>query len=89
MTVPRGAYVFAEADYLYGAGPLTLRIEQIDYAHPVTHDRDVWLQVDGEQLDFRGADVGHRSALIRRRRLPITLQQLDWPGASSSPPDDQ
>lgn len=25
MAVPPGAYVFAEADYMYGVGPLTLR----------------------------------------------------------------
>lgn len=64
MALPPGAYVFAEADYMYGVGPLTLRIDRIDHAQPVTHDRDVWLHVDGVELDYRGVELGHRSARV-------------------------
>ena len=70
MAVPPRAYVFAEADYMYGAGRLTLRIDRVDHVHPVVHDHDVWLHVNGIELDYRGVDVGRRSALIRRRCLP-------------------
>jgi hypothetical protein len=87
MAVPPAAYVFAEADYMYGVGPLTLRIEVVDHARPVSYDRDIWLQVDGVQLDYRGADIGHRSALIRRRCLPTGVLP-DWPARTAAPPAD-
>jgi hypothetical protein len=78
MAVPPGVSTFAEADYLYGAGPLTLLIEQVDRTHPVRYDGDAWLEVHGIQIDFRGEAIGHRSALIRARRLPTTGLP-DWP----------
>jgi hypothetical protein len=84
MALPPGAYVFAEADYMYGVGPLTLRIERVDRAHPIRHDGDTWLQVDGVQLGYRDAEIGRRSALIRARRLPTGVLP-DWPGPAAPP----
>lgn len=85
MAAPHEAYVFADADYMYGAGPLTLRIESVDRAHPVQHEGDIWLQVDGVQLDYRGATIGHRSALVRARRLPAAVLP-DWPPRVAAAP---
>jgi hypothetical protein len=65
--------VFAEADYLYGAGSLTLRIDRVDPAHPVHHDGEMWLHVDGVELGYDGAEIGHRSALVRARCLPAAV----------------
>jgi len=59
MADPRRAHVFVEADYLYGRGPLTLRIDRVGRANPVRYDGEPWLQVDG------GAD-----RLRRCRRRP-------------------
>jgi hypothetical protein len=78
MAVPPGAYVFAEADYMYGVGPLTLRIERIDHAHPVHYERDIWLQVDGVQLDYRGG----RDRPPKRphpQATPAAAVLIDWP----------
>jgi hypothetical protein len=84
MAVPLGAYVFAESDYLYGVGPLTLRIERVDHAHLVTYNRDLWLQVDGVHFDYRGVEIGNRSALIRRRCLPTAVLP-DSPARTAAP----
>jgi hypothetical protein len=62
--------VFAEKDYCYGRGPLTLRIGRIDYAHPVRYDGDVFYRVQGVQLSWTGAEILDREVLVRARRLP-------------------
>jgi hypothetical protein len=67
------AFVFAEADYRYGVGRLTLRVERIDRGHPVEYDGELWLWVEGVQLGHNGVEVGRRRVLIRLRCLPAAL----------------
>jgi hypothetical protein len=59
-----------EADYQYGAGPLTLRLEAIDWSNPVRYDNDVWYPVRGVQIAWNGAELDRREVLVRARRLP-------------------
>jgi hypothetical protein len=62
--------VFGEADYCYGSGPLTLRVERIDWASPVWYDGENWYQVEGVEIDATGREFGHRQVSVRGRRLP-------------------
>jgi hypothetical protein len=59
----------AEADYCYGVGPLTLRVEQVDAANPVQYDGEPWYQVVGVALRVDGSELGRRQVLARGRRL--------------------
>jgi hypothetical protein len=61
--------VLAEADYLYGAGRLILRVEHIDRSHPISYDGETWYRVQGVQISGCGVDVGDREAMVRGRRL--------------------
>ena len=75
MADPTSAVLLVqEADYLYGVGPLSLRVEHVHYADPQQYDGDVWLRVDGTQIGRRGAELGRRSVMIRARRLPVALR---------------
>ena len=60
---------FDQSDYCFGAGPLWLRIEHIDWANPVNYDNDIWYEVDGVEVSSTGQEVGRRQALIRAGRL--------------------
>ena len=60
-----------ENDYCYGRGALTLRVDRIDRANPVRFDDDIWYRVEGVQIGWDGAEVGHRLVLVRVRRLPL------------------
>lgn len=61
---------FAEADYCYGAGPLRIRVERIDWSTPVLYDGENWYEVDGVEIGPTGVAIGPRTALVRGRRLP-------------------
>jgi hypothetical protein len=61
--------VIAEADYLYGAGRLILRVEYIDRDHPISYDREDWYTVRGIQISGTGVDIGDREVVVRGRRL--------------------
>ena len=60
---------FVESDYCYGTGPLTMRVERIDWTKPVQYDGESWYEVDGIEVTADGRDVGRRQALVRGRRL--------------------
>lgn len=62
--------MFAEPDYRYGVGPVTMRIEHVDRAHPVRYEGETWYEVVGVQIGHNGAELGRRSVLVRARRLP-------------------
>ena len=62
--------VFAEADYCYGIGSLTLRADHIDWANPVQYDQDTWYYVVGVESTASGIELGRRRVLVRGRRLP-------------------
>jgi hypothetical protein len=75
---------------MYGAGPLALRIDHVDHAHPVRYEGETWLRVEGMQVNTGGADIGRRSALVRARRLPPALQHRNvGPSGSGSPRSNQ
>jgi hypothetical protein len=61
--------VLAEADYLYGAGRLTLRVEHIDRAHPIEYDGEPWFPVRGIEISANGVDIGKRETMVRAKRL--------------------
>lgn len=72
LSVPRGPlHRFAEADYCYGIGPLTLRIDRIDWDRPVPFEGDTWLEVEGVVVDRAGHEGARRQVLVRARRLPV------------------
>ena len=60
---------FAESDYCYGAGPLIMRVEHIDWNRPVFYDNENFYQVDGVEMAADGREIGRRQALVRGRRL--------------------
>lgn len=61
--------VLAEADYLYGAGRLMLRVEHIDRAHPIQYDGEPWFTVRGIEIAANGIDIGERETMVRGKRL--------------------
>jgi hypothetical protein len=61
---------FAEADYCYGIGPLTLRVDRVGWDCPVPYEGDTWLEVEGTVVDRSGQDGAHRQVLVRAGRLP-------------------
>jgi hypothetical protein len=66
----RPLHRFAEADYCYGVGPLTIMVERIDWAHPVPYEGDTWLEVEGTIVDPAGRHGRRRQVLVRARELP-------------------
>ena len=56
-----GVLVIAEADYLYGAGRLVLRVESIDRSEPIEYDNEDWYPVRGVQISSAsaGRDLSH------------------------------
>jgi hypothetical protein len=64
-----GVVVLDEADYQYGRGPLRIRIDHVDRAHPVVYDGESWFAVRGVQIGTDGREYGPRHVLVRGRRL--------------------
>jgi hypothetical protein len=62
---------FAESDYCFGVGPLTLNVERIDWDHPVPYEGDTWLEVEGVVVDRAGREGPRREVLVRAARLPL------------------
>jgi len=62
---------FAETDYCYGVGPLTLLVRRVEWARPVPHEGDIWLEVEGLVLHRDGRVGALRQVLVRARRLPV------------------
>ena len=61
---------FAETDYCYGVGALTIKIDRVGWDRPVPHDGDTWLEVEGIVLDRAGREGVRRHVLVRACRLP-------------------
>lgn len=70
MTSQPAPRVFADTDYCYGTGPLTLRIQHIDWDRPIRYADDIWYHVNGVEMAKTGMERGRRHVLIRGRRLP-------------------
>jgi hypothetical protein len=61
---------FAENDYCYGVGPLSLQIDRIDWSRPVRYDGETWYYVHGVHIGREGVKLGRRHVLVRGSRLP-------------------
>lgn len=61
---------FAEEDYRYGIGPLRLRVDRVLAGAPVSHDGDLWYEVEGVEISDQGRVIGPRRATVRASRLP-------------------
>jgi hypothetical protein len=71
LSVPRWpVHVFAETDYCYGVGPLTLRVRRVEWAKPIPYEGDTWLEVEGTVIDPAGREGTLRQVLVRAGRLP-------------------
>jgi hypothetical protein len=66
----RLVHEFAETDYCYGVGPLTMKVDRVCWDHPVPHEGDTWLEVQGTVIDPAGRESEHRQVLVRAGRLP-------------------
>jgi hypothetical protein len=62
---------FAEADYCYGVGTLTMKVDRIEWDKPVPYEGDTWLEVEGVVIDCRGQARARRQVLVRAQRLPL------------------
>ncbi|GID93018.1 hypothetical protein Adi01nite_24300 [Amorphoplanes digitatis] len=60
---------FAESDYCYGTGTLTIKVERVDWSRPVLYDGENWYEVEGVEVAVDGRELGRRQALVRGRRL--------------------
>ena len=63
-------FEFGEADYCYGVGTLTMRVERIDWDRPVPYESDTWLEVSGTVIDREGREGARRTVLVRASLLP-------------------
>jgi hypothetical protein len=61
---------FAETDYCYGVGPLTMVVDRIEWDRPVPHEGATWLEVEGTVIDRTGREGARRQVLVRAERLP-------------------
>ena len=69
--VPRWlVHAFDEADYCYGLGTLTMKVDRIGWDRPVPYEGDTWLEVEGVVLDRGGHPGARRQVLVRAGRLP-------------------
>ena len=64
-------YAFAEVDYCYGVGTLTMKVDRIDWDHPVPYEGDTWLEVQGLVIDRAGHEGARRTVLVRTGLLPL------------------
>jgi hypothetical protein len=71
---PSAVLYLDEADYQYGVGRLSLRVERVDLANPELYDGEVWLRVEGVRIAHNGVETGRRTVLVRARRLPPALR---------------
>jgi hypothetical protein len=65
--------VLAEQDYLYGAGRLRIRVDQVDALHPVHYDGEDWYPITGVLLSRDNVELHPAQVLVRARRLPAAL----------------
>ena len=70
--VPRWpVHEFAEADYCFGVGALTMKVDRIDWERPVPYEGDTWLEVEGTVIGPSGREGARRQVLVRAGRLPL------------------
>jgi hypothetical protein len=70
--VPRWlVHSFAETDYCYGIGTLTMKLHRIEWDRPVRYEGDTWLEVEGVIIHRTGHEGPRRQVLVRAGRLPL------------------
>jgi hypothetical protein len=75
----RGAVIrLAEADYRYGVGPLTIRLERVDRTNPISRDNEIWLIVEGLELAWDGSSRGWRQVLVRVSALQKAIAHATY-----------
>ncbi|GAA2631095.1 hypothetical protein GCM10010399_73910 [Dactylosporangium fulvum] len=62
-------HIFQEADYRFGTGTLTIRVDHINWDKPDLYDGEFWYPVEGLQLSTIGVEIGQRQVMIRGRCL--------------------
>jgi hypothetical protein len=62
---------FAEQDYCYGIGTLTINVDRIEWDRPVRFEGDTWLEVEGTVIRGDGRAGPRRQVLVRAGRLPL------------------
>jgi hypothetical protein len=75
-TRPRAVWTFAESDYRFGAGPLLMTVDQVDWSAPVQQDGEVWYEVTGVEFATDGRVVGPRRTMVRAGRLGPLRRQM-------------
>jgi hypothetical protein len=60
---------FPESDYRFGAGPLTMTVEYVDWSNPVVYDAVRWYEVYGVEQTPDGRVIGRRRALVKASQL--------------------
>jgi hypothetical protein len=65
----REVWVFAESEYLFGAGPLHMIIDHVDWSHPRTHEGQTWFDVHGTEVSADGRVIGPRQTAVKAGRL--------------------
>ena len=65
----RRVWLFAEADYRFGTGPLRMLVERVDWTAPQQWDGEPWYEVQGIEIGDDGRPFGRRLALVRGCRL--------------------
>ncbi|GAA0916248.1 hypothetical protein [Virgisporangium aurantiacum] len=67
-TVVSQTLIFAEPDYMYGAGNLRLRVERVSTRRFI-HDNDTWVMVEGVEIGWDGAPRDLRQVAVRASEL--------------------
>jgi hypothetical protein len=86
MTEATVVLTFAESDYLYGTGAITIRVQHVHRERPITYGGDTWYEINGAQLDFANREQGQRTVLVRVARLRRTATTAAQNAPPSPPP---
>lgn len=65
----RQVWTFAESDYLFGAGPLRMTIDRVDWSAPRTLEGQTWYDVHGTEISADGRVIGPRQTAVKASRL--------------------
>jgi hypothetical protein len=66
----------AEEDYLYGAGDIALRVEQIG-ADPSSFPKLEWVRIVGKQIYWNGVEIP-RDVMVRVASIQKSFRPPEW-----------
>jgi hypothetical protein len=61
--------IFPETDYRFGAGPLRITVEHIEWSIPVVYDGETWYEIAGVEQTSDGREIGRRRVLVKASQL--------------------